>query len=197
MFSNNKQNIITPAKQKGFTLIELLVVISIIGLLASIVVVSIDSAKKQSRDTRKYADLITLQKALELYYQNNGQSPIVWLPLPHSQTTGSTLAEWRTTFKNFLVPEYLQDVPTAPQGAYLYLTVLPNEGLTIPMRNPTRNICLKAGSYLIGARFEQTTNANINTGGWSIGGNGFNLQPNFVLTGGTVIDPLPVGTSCP
>ena len=65
------------------------------------------------------------------------------------------------------------------------------------MLNPSRNICLKAGSYLVGARFELTNNSNINTGGWSISGNGFSLQPNYILKGGDVIDPLPTGTPCP
>jgi general secretion pathway protein G len=53
----------------GFTLIELLVVISIIGLLAGMVLVSMSGVRAQARDTRRKADLFELAKALEMYYQ--------------------------------------------------------------------------------------------------------------------------------
>ena len=64
-------------KQKGFTLIELLVVIAIIGLLASIVLVSVNSAREKARDARRKADLHQIQLALEMYYDNNGHYPMV------------------------------------------------------------------------------------------------------------------------
>ena len=53
---------------KGFTLIELLVVIAIIGVLASIVLASLNSARKKSRDARRITDIKQIQLALELYY---------------------------------------------------------------------------------------------------------------------------------
>lgn len=57
-------------KAKGFTLIELLVVVSIIGLLASIVVVSLGGSRVQSRDAKRTADLRQIQQALELCYND-------------------------------------------------------------------------------------------------------------------------------
>jgi len=56
-----------PSKQ-GFTLIQLLVVTAIIGLLASIVLVSVNTARRKARDTRRLADMRTVVTALELYY---------------------------------------------------------------------------------------------------------------------------------
>ena len=54
--------------KKGFTLIELLVVIAIIGILSSVVLASLNSARKKSRDARRIADLGQIRLALELYF---------------------------------------------------------------------------------------------------------------------------------
>jgi len=62
-------------KQKGFTLIELLVVIAIIGLLASIVLASLNTARVKARDVRRMADLKQIQTALEMYYGDKGYYP--------------------------------------------------------------------------------------------------------------------------
>jgi prepilin-type N-terminal cleavage/methylation domain-containing protein len=64
-------------KTKGFTLIELLVVIAIIGVLASIVLASLNTARLKSRDTRRIADMNQAKLALQLYYDSNRQYPIL------------------------------------------------------------------------------------------------------------------------
>ena len=60
---------------KGFTLIELLVVVSIIGVLASIVLSSINSARDRATDQSFVAGIRQIQNALELYYIDNGRYP--------------------------------------------------------------------------------------------------------------------------
>ena len=62
-------------KQRGFTLIELLVVIAIIGILASIVLVSLNTARSKSRDARRVADVRQIMTALELFYNDNSGYP--------------------------------------------------------------------------------------------------------------------------
>jgi len=93
-------------KNKGFTLIELLVVIAIIGILSSVVLASLNSARQKGRDGRRIADLKQLQLALELSYDANGTYP-------------SALSE-----ANLVTPGYISVVPVDPSGgtaAYGYV----------------------------------------------------------------------------
>ena len=63
-------------KQLGFTLVELLVVISVIGVLASIVLVSFTGSQKQARDTQRKSDVKQYQLALENFAnKKNGLYP--------------------------------------------------------------------------------------------------------------------------
>lgn len=62
--------------KKGFTLIELLVVISVIGILASIALVSFGPVQKQARDTQRKSDIKQYQNSLEMFAsKGNGLYP--------------------------------------------------------------------------------------------------------------------------
>jgi len=63
-------------KNLGFTLIELLVVISIIGILSSFAVVSLNSARAKARDALRKGDMAQLRTAVNLYYDDNDKYPI-------------------------------------------------------------------------------------------------------------------------
>jgi general secretion pathway protein G len=79
--------------KKGFTLIELLVVVAIIGLLSTLSIVALNTARAKARDSRRVSDIKQIQTALELYYNDNAAYP----------TSTATL-----------VPAYMGQVPTNP-----------------------------------------------------------------------------------
>ena len=60
-------------KNKGFTLIELLVVIAIIGLLATIVLVSLKGVRAKAKDARRVSDMKAIQTAIEMYANDHGK----------------------------------------------------------------------------------------------------------------------------
>lgn len=75
-----------PKSGAGFTLIELLVVIAIIGVLASIVLVSLNTARAKARDAQRLANKKQVITAMNLYYQANG----AWPPNePHGNGAGN------------------------------------------------------------------------------------------------------------
>lgn len=88
--------------KKGFTLIELLVVIAIIGLLSTLAVVALSSARTKARDSKRVADMKQVQTAMELYYNTNSAYPSSTDCQPTDLVSGCT----------DLSPNYLPGVAT-------------------------------------------------------------------------------------
>lgn len=60
--------------KKGFTLIELLVVIAVIGMLASIVLVSLGPTRAKARDSKRIAEVRQMGVALEQEAADGGEA---------------------------------------------------------------------------------------------------------------------------
>ena len=69
MWVKNKQ-------QSGFTIVELLIVIVVIGILATITIVSFSGVQVKARDTVRINDLKTIQRYVEAYNAMNGSYPL-------------------------------------------------------------------------------------------------------------------------
>jgi prepilin-type N-terminal cleavage/methylation domain-containing protein len=65
----------TLTNKKGFTLIELLIAVAIIGVLATVVLASLGSAREATRDARRLSDVRQIQTALEMHIIDNNRYP--------------------------------------------------------------------------------------------------------------------------
>jgi prepilin-type N-terminal cleavage/methylation domain-containing protein len=83
-------------KKKGFTLIELLVVIAIIGILATIVIVNVNSARQKAKDTAVKGSLDSLRAAAELYYDSSS----TYVSFCSGSTGGADFTRVNTTVAN-------------------------------------------------------------------------------------------------
>jgi len=96
----------------GFTLIELLVVVAIMGLLATLAMFAFSSSRGKARDAKRKADIAQIQKALDMYFQDNGTYPASGgATAPNGGWTNSADASWNA-FKTALSP-YI-NAPTDP-----------------------------------------------------------------------------------
>lgn len=122
---------LTSEGSRGFTLIELLVVVAIIGILSSIVLASLNSARQKGRDARRISDLKQLQLALELYYDTN---------LGYPTSIGTTASSALVT------GGFISAIPTDPSTAAAYSYAALGSGAT-------------CSSYHLGATLEVTNNS--------------------------------------
>ncbi len=126
----DRMNFFHGKHNKGFTLIELLVVVAIIGLLSSIVLASLSTARAKARDAKRREDMIQLRTAINMYYIDNGSYP---LPNPGwwggvstgSCGPGNGTISGAGAYISGLTPTYISVLPVDPSPAgncngYLY-----------------------------------------------------------------------------
>ncbi|HEY0979850.1 MAG TPA: type II secretion system protein [Candidatus Paceibacterota bacterium] len=136
-------------KNRGFTLIELLVVIAVIGILASVVMASLNSARVKARNARRSSDIKQLYNAFQLGLDTTGALPnngAAWSCVSATCYEGWSGNTAHATVDAYLAP-YLPSKPSDPvggsrgHGGYLYNVAWPGsvayDGYTFP-----------AGSYI-------------------------------------------------
>lgn len=96
-------------KQKGFTLIEMMIVVAIIGMLATLIIVSVTSALKKAKNEAMKTDAQNIATNLNLYYSKNMEYPD---PAAPPAGDGGLDA---------LVPAYMSELPKQDDGTTDYV----------------------------------------------------------------------------
>jgi general secretion pathway protein G len=118
-------------ESKGFTLIELLVVIAIIGILSSVVLASLNTARLKSRDAKRISDMKQLQLALEFSFDADNSYPVQAAAVIITSALGDLVTDG-----------YIAILPEDPQSTndqYFYISA-------------------DGTSYCVGAKLEGTGN---------------------------------------
>lgn len=123
---------------KGFTVLEFLIVITIIGILITIVLVSLSASRERSRDDQRIANVQNVSIAIEQFYTDCRTYPL-------ELTTGYACP----TNQNLTLGNYISDLSlwdgTNPEYFYQPLSY-----------NVNQTPCT---GYHIGVQFENTGNA--------------------------------------
>lgn len=113
-------------KRSGFTLIELMVVIGIMGILASVILLAVNQARANSRDSRRVSDLKQLELGLALYREQSGTYP--------------TATQFYNNGTSVLVPTFVPKMPLDPRTKAAYTYNLNSSGFLITTTLEAENV---------------------------------------------------------
>ncbi|MDD4901361.1 MAG: type II secretion system protein [Patescibacteria group bacterium] len=145
------------SKNLGFTLVELLVVIAITGFLVTTAVVTLSNARIKARDARRISDIRQLQKALEMYYDQNNAYPI-------STSCGAVLptVNWCNSSQTLSNGHWIKNNGSGPADLNAFLSQDPLDPRPVsPIVFPPSN----GGNYFY---FDHNFNSNNPSGRWYI-----------------------------
>ena len=100
-------------KSKGFTLIELLIVIAIIGILASVVLGSLNTARTKATDAAIKSNLTNLRGQASLWYDDNSQ---VYASTAYASSTCPTTIQSNNIFADTKIFSGINEAYTKAGG---------------------------------------------------------------------------------
>ena len=161
---------------RGFTLIELLVVIAIVGILSSVILASLSTARQKSRDAKRITEITQIGKALELYFDGKQSYP---------STTPTGFSGDDAAVQMLAAVGFFARTPPPPQGTnptYIY------HGVT-KATNGTLSECTAGAvcnSYELGITLERSDNPVLSSDSDLSVGTFYGINPDCkVGTGGS------------
>jgi prepilin-type N-terminal cleavage/methylation domain-containing protein len=122
----------TPKLVSGFTLIELLVVIAIVGVLSSVVLASLNSARVKARNSLRVSTLRQLKNAFNMYYSDFGSYPSATACLGFNNAETCWIGGTGNTTLNDSLKPYINELSKDPLygqrtagNAYIYFNNTP------------------------------------------------------------------------
>lgn len=135
-------------RQSGFTIVELLIVIVVIGILATLVLVTFTGIQKKARDSQRQTDINAVNSQLEAFYAQNSYYP---------STADLDNATWvKANLKgldpeSLLAPNSTTPISSSTTSATTYYNYVPNNCTAGTASDPTTNAC---DGYTLTAKLE-------------------------------------------
>lgn len=163
-------------KSRGFTLIELLVVIAIIGILASVVLASLNTARDKSKDASIKSQMGEMRKQAAVFYSDKGTYIGTGAAATNDSYTECTGSGFDNTVFDFTgngdMGKMMEGVWNDAQGAgaRVFCTVHPASwAFAAPLHNPTGSNtgwCVDSSGAAKEVSFSfNTTGTHLNSGG--------------------------------